>query len=301
MNSDLETFARCRPRLFALAYRMLGIRADAEDVVQDAWLRWAAADTGTLASAEAWLTTVVTRLSIDRLRVLRKERETYAGFWLPEPLVEIDDDTPEAALALAGEMSYAFLWLLERVSPAERAAFLLRRIFEHDYAEIAAILEKSEAACRQLVHRASRHLRDAEPRFPVEAGAQRRLLERFMRAAHSGEPSALSALIAENAQLVGDGGGKVPSFRHIMRGNMRIAALYHAIARKYGAQAEYRPAVVNGMPGLLRYLDGELESAQACSTDGRRITAFYVMRNPDKLAGLPRRLDEFRSRRTSRN
>jgi len=290
MNPELDTFTRHRPRLFAIAYRMLGMRADAEDIVQDAWLRWNATDAQALESAEAWLVTVVTRLSIDRLRSRRKEREAYAGFWLPEPLVAVDDDTPEAAVTRADEVSFALLWLLERLSPVERAAFLLRQVFDRDYAEIAGILQKSEAACRQLVHRASLRVRDDEPRFRADADTQRHLLERFILAANSGERAALEALIADTAELVGDGGGKVPSFRHIMRGNTAIANLYQAIARKYAAGVVYRPATVNGAPGLLRYFDGRLESVQACSTDGARITGLYVVRNPDKLAGLPRHL-----------
>ncbi|NYT22724.1 RNA polymerase sigma-70 factor [Alcaligenaceae bacterium] len=289
-NPELDTFTRHRPRLFAIAYRMLGMRADAEDIVQDAWLRWNATDAQALESAEAWLVTVVTRLSIDRLRSRRKEREAYAGFWLPEPLVAVDDDTPEAAATRADEVSFALLWLLERLSPVERAAFLLRQVFDRDYAEIAGILQKSEAACRQLVHRASLRVRDDEPRFRADADTQRHLLERFILAANSGERAALEALIADTAELVGDGGGKVPSFRHIMRGNTAIANLYQAIARKYAAGVVYRPATVNGAPGLLRYFDGRLESVQACGTDGARITGLYVVRNPDKLAGLPRHL-----------
>lgn len=283
MSTDLETFNHHRPRLFAIAYRMLGTRVDAEDIVQEAWLRWNAADTGSLASAQAWLVTVVTRLSVDRLRAVRKEREAYAGFWLPEPLVDIDEHTPEAASTLASEVSFAFLWMLERLSPNERAAFLLRQVFDRDYPEIAAILQKSEAACRQLVHRAARHVLNERPRFHIDAQAQRRLLERFIQAAHSGEYAALEALIADNAELVGDGGGKVPSFRHILRGRQRIANLYRAVNRQYAQRAVYRLASVNGAAGLLRYFDGELESVQACETDGEFITRFYVVRNPDKL------------------
>jgi len=156
--TDSDAFAALRPRLFAIAYRMLGTRADAEDVLQDAWLRWHHADQATLQSAEAWLVTVVTRLAIDRLRAAKTEREAYVGWWLPEPLVELDERTPEAAAELAGELSVALLWVLERLSPEERAAFLLRQVFDHDYDEIATLLGKSEAACRQMVHRAAEHL-----------------------------------------------------------------------------------------------------------------------------------------------
>lgn len=287
MTTDTEIFNRHRPRLFAIAYRMLGTRADAEDVVQDTWLRWHAADAAELQSPEAWLVTVATRLAIDRLRALKKERESYAGFWLPEPLVEVDEQTPETLTSLGSDVSYAFLWLLERLSSLERAAFLLRRVFDLDYDEIGSILQRSEAACRQLVHRAARRVGEEQPRFQVDTSAQRRLLERFIHAAHSGDAAALQALIADDAELVGDGGGKVPSFRHILRGPQQIADLYHALARKYEEAAVYRLITVNGVPGLLRYFNGELESVQSCRTDGERIWGLYVVRNPDKLAIVP--------------
>lgn len=289
MNAEPTIFDRVRPRLFAIAYRMLGTRADAEDVVQDTWLRWNAVEAGNLQNEEAWLVTVATRLAIDRLRAQKAEREAYAGFWLPEPLVESDSHTPEAAHMLADDMSFAFQWLLERLSPVERAAFLLRRVFEHDYGEIADILQKSEAACRQLVHRAMQRVGEERPRFKADIASQRRLLERFIEAAHSGDPNALMALIADNAELVGDGGGKVPSFPHVLRGNFRIANLFHAIARKHGDAAEYRSVMVNGAPGLMRYFDGQLESVTACSIDGEQITGFYVVRNPDKLSHVTNR------------
>lgn len=285
--TDADAFAVLRPRLFAIAYRMLGTRADAEDVLQDAWLRWHHADQAALQSAEAWLVTVVTRLAIDRLRAAKTEREAYVGWWLPEPLVELDERTPEAAAELAGELSVALLWVLERLSPEERAAFLLRQVFDHDYDEIATLLGKSEAACRQMVHRASERLQQERPRFDVPKAAHRRVVERFMHAARSGEREAIQALLADNVQIVGDGGGKVPSFMKILRGAHRIANLYSVLGKKNPGQVAYRMAQVNGEPGLLRYVSGRLESAQAFVTDGERIIAIYAVRNPDKLAGIP--------------
>jgi len=282
-----DAFAALRPRLFALAYRMLGARADAEDVLQDAWLRWHRADHAALQSAEAWLVTVVTRLAIDRLRAAKTEREAYVGWWLPEPLVDVDERTPEAAAELAGELSVALLWVLERLSPEERAAFLLRQVFDHDYAEIATLLDKSEAACRQMVHRASERVQQARPRFEVSKDAHRRVLEKFVQAARSGERAAMKALLADDVQIVGDGGGKVPSIFKVLHGADRIANLYWALARRLKDQVDYRIAQINGEAGLLRYVDGRLESAQAFVTDGERIVAIYAVRNPDKLAGIP--------------
>jgi len=282
-----DAFAALRPRLFAIAYRMLGTRADAEDVLQDAWLRWHRADHAALQSAEAWLVTVVTRLAIDRLRAAKTEREAYVGWWLPEPLVDVDERTPEAAAELAGELSVALLWVLERLSPEERAAFLLRQVFDHDYAEIATLLDKSEAACRQMVHRASERVQQARPRFEVSKDAHRRVLEKFVQAARSGERAAMKALLADDVQIVGDGGGKVPSIFKVLHGADRIANLYWALARRLKDQVDYRIAQINGEAGLLRYVDGRLESAQAFVTDGERIVAIYAVRNPDKLAGIP--------------
>lgn len=286
-----DPFTALRPRLFGIAYRMLGVRADAEDVLQDAWLRWSRQDTAALQSAEAWLVTVVTRLSIDRLRAAKAERDAYVGWWLPEPLVEpLDEHTPEAAAELAGELSVAFLYVLERLGPEERAAFLLRQVFDYDYPDIAAQLGKSEAACRQMVHRASERVQQARARFEVPRGVHHQLLERFVAAAHSGERAAIQALLSHDAMLIGDGGGKVRSFPHPLVGAFRIANLYWAQWRRLADQVVYRPVLLNGEPGLLRYVQGRLESAQAMVTDGERIVAIYAIRNPDKLAGVALRL-----------
>lgn len=283
-NSDV--FTALRPRLFSIAYRMLGTRTDAEDVLQDAWLRWHGTDQAALNSAEAWLVTVVTRLAIDRLRAAKVERQAYVGWWLPEPLVELDEHTPEAAAELADDLSVAFLWVLERLSADERAAFLLRQVFEHDYGEIATLLGKSEAACRQLVHRAADHVQQERRRFVVSKADHGHLLEKFMQAARSGKHDAIRALLAEDVQLVADGGGKVPAFTEVLRGVDRIADLYRDVSVRFAGEVVYRIAQINGEPGLLRYIGGRLESAQAFVTDGERIVAIYAVRNPDKLAGI---------------
>ena len=285
-DATTDPFAALRPRLFGIAYRMLGVRADAEDVLQDAWLRWSAADQGALQSAEAWLVTVVTRLSIDRLRAAKAEREAYVGWWLPEPIVEVDERTPETAAELASDLSVAFLHMLERLGPEERAAFLLRQVFDYDYGEIAAIMDKSEAAVRQMVHRAGERVRAERPRFEVPRDTHVKLLTRFMEAAQSGRREAIRALLAENAEAIGDGGGKVPSVPHGLLGPDRVANLYWAHYLKRGGRIAYRIATINGEPGLLRYVDGKLESAQALVTDGERIVSIYVVRNPDKLARI---------------
>jgi RNA polymerase sigma-70 factor (ECF subfamily) len=289
-----DAFAAARPRLFAIGYRMLGTRADAEDLVQDAWLRWhqqgARDGRDELQSAEAWLVTVTTRLAIDRLRAAKTEREAYTGWWLPEPLVQMDDvdhRTPEALVEQAGELSLALLWVLERLAPEERAAYLLREVFEHDYADIAAALDKTEAACRQLVHRAATRVQQDRPRFAVTPDAHRRVIEQFVAAATSGQREAIKALLADEVQLIGDGGGKVPALSGRFFDADRITNLYWALSRRTDVRVDHRIAWINGEPGLLRYVDGQLESAQAIVTDGSRIVAIYAVRNPDKLAGLP--------------
>lgn len=281
-----DSFAAVRPRLFAIAYRMLGTRADAEDVVQDAWLRWNGSDHTALATPEAWLVTVATRLAIDRLRTRKTEREAYIGWWLPEPIIE-EDDTPEALAERASEVSVAFLWVLERLAPEERAAFLLRQVFDQDYGDIAAMLGKSEAACRQLVHRAQVRVKGAQPRFSVPPAAHRELLGRFMQAAGSGDRAAMKALLSDDVQLVSDGGGKVKSFLRVLEGAGRVAGVYWSVEHAFPGRVAYRQALVNGEPGLLRYVDGRIESAQSFIVDAGRIVAAFVIRNPDKLAGAP--------------
>jgi RNA polymerase sigma-70 factor (ECF subfamily) len=281
-----DSFQALRPRLFGIAYRMLGVRADAEDVVQDAWLRWNAADRQELRSAEAWLVTVTTRLALDRLRAARSEREAYPGAWLPEPIVELDEHTPESLLERADQLSVAFLHLLERLGPEERAAYLLRQAFDYDYDEIAAMLEKSEAAIRQSVHRATERLRLERPRFDVPRERHLALLQRFVAAASRGDRAAIHALLADDVAAIGDGGGKVASVPGGMHGADRVTNLYWAHHLRMGERIVYRIATINGRPGLLRYVDGRLESVQDVVTDGERIVTFYVVRNPDKLARI---------------
>lgn len=281
-----DTFQALRPRLFGIAYRMLGVRADAEDVVQDAWLRWRDTDHAALQSAEAWLVTVATRLSIDRLRALRQQREAYPGEWLPEPLVDVEEQTPERIAERADELSLAFLHLLERLGPEERAAYLLRQAFDYDYAEIAAMLGKSEPAIRQSVHRAAERLRLERPRFEVPPAQHLRLLQRFVAAAASGDRASIRALLADDVVTIGDGGGKVASVPGGIHGGERVTNLFWAHHLRLGPRVAYRIVHINGSPGFLRFVDGKLESAQAVVSDGERIVSFYAVRNPDKLARI---------------
>lgn len=280
--SDL--FARLRPRLLGVAYRMLGSLAEAEDVVQDVWLNWNEAGAAQADDAEAWLVVAATRRSIDRLRRARAERARYVGLWLPEPVLTEDAPaTPEDVQAAASDLSVAFLTVMERLAPEARAAFLLREALEADYADIARALGKSEAACRQIVHRAKSQLREQSPRYRVPEQTHRRLLRRFVAAWNDGDLGAMTALMADSATLIGDGGGVVGTFPHPLTGGRRICQLLFAstLRRERGLRLEL--AVINGRLGVLRSFGGALESAQSYDSDGERIVGVYVQRNPHKL------------------
>ena len=206
MDGAAEVFESHRLRLFGVAYRMLGTRTDAEDILQDAYLRWHQSATKDIKSPVAFLVTITTRLCLDRLRYLKEEREQYVGPWLPEPIV--DELSPEMQREFADEVSVAFLAVLERLGPEERAAFLLHEVFEYDYPEVAQIIGKSELACRQMIHRARPRVRDAHPRFSVTTESRDRLLEKFLAAAGSRDRKAVMALLAEEVEYMADGGGK---------------------------------------------------------------------------------------------
>lgn len=286
MDDPTLTFDSHRRRLQGIAYRMLGSMAEAEEVVQDAWLRWHEADKASFDSAEAWLVTVVTRLSIDRLRSAKVQREHYIGPWMPEPTLTASPDTPEETLERVDNISVAFLAVLERLAPEARAAFLMREVFDADYDEIAQTLGKSEAACRQLVHRAKAQVQEARPRFQVSRDTHQRLLRAFADAAARGSMQDLKALMAEDVELIGDGGGKVLTFSKILRGSQRLAQLYYSLWRRMGAGVHMELVELNGEPGMLRFLDGELESAQTFEIEGERIVRIRAQRNPDKLARI---------------
>lgn len=283
MEDATTLFTRLRPRLLGVAYRMLGALPEAEDVVQDVWLRWHGADIAQIENPEAWLVATTTRRAIDGLRLARHRREQYVGMWLPEPVLSDHTETPEYVQETASDLSVAFLNVLERLAPDARAAFLLHDVFDQDYADIARTLGKSEAACRQIVHRARVQLREARPRYNVPQDVHQRLLRRFVAAVDSGDFQSMKALMAESAVLVGDGGGIVTSFPKPMVGGARIAQLLYAPLLRRRAQLRMVPVAFNGRLGLLRYFDGALESAMAFDTDGERIVQILVQRNPHKL------------------
>lgn len=283
-----DAFAAERARLFGIAYRMLGSRADAEDVLQDAWLRWSESETEQPRSTQAWLTTIVTRLAIDRMRSAKAQREVYIGPWLPEPLAEVDPVTPESKAEQASDLSIAFLKLLERLGPEERAAFVLHDAFDCGYDDIAAMLGKSVAACRQLVHRARERVTSERRRFQVDEQTRLRMLERFISAANDGNIDELKSLFASDAHLISDSGGKAVAALRVLHGAERIAQLWAMIFRQQGTAVQRRIVRVNGELGLATLFNGKLHSVTAIDTDGQRIYAYYTVANPDKLADFSR-------------
>ena len=281
-----SVFEAERPHLFGLAYRMLGSVADAEDVVQDAFLRWrsAAAD---VRSAKAYLTTIVTRLSIDRLRVARHERETYVGPWLPEPLVT-EEAQPDAQAELAESLSLAFLALLESLQPVERAVFLLHEAFQYSHDEIAAIVEKSSENCRQILSRARKQLNSGRPRFRPQPERQRALVERFIQSCRTGDVPALVEMLVEDVEFRSDGGGKAAAALVPIRGADKVARLLCGITRKGGAGLAARFLNVNGQLAIVRYEGDAARDVTLLdfAADGR-IRAIHGIRNPDKLGRIP--------------
>jgi RNA polymerase sigma-70 factor, ECF subfamily len=280
--TSATTFEALRGRLFGLAYRMLGSRADAEDVVQETYVRWHADSPGPVETPEAWLVTTASRLAIDRLRRLRTEREAYVGPWLPEPIVTAA--APDRDLDLAGDLSIAFLTLLERLAPDERAAFLLHDVFDVGYADIAAVLEKSEAACRQVVHRARTRVRGERRRFDVSESAKAALLEKFTAAMEARDEQALLALFAPDATWTADGGGKTAAAPRPIVGADRIARLVIGLREKFWAvNRRIEIVTVNGETGLCLRDGDRLTAVLTIATDGERILDVYAVVNPDKL------------------
>lgn len=290
-------FERHRPRLRGLAYRMLGSVSDADDMVQEAYLRWHASAGGTdggesIRVPGAWLTTAVTRLCIDRLRTAAAERAAYVGPWLPEPWMvgeatDMGHSAPDGRLHRAADLSVAFLLLLERLAPEERAAFLLHDVFDVGYPDIARTLDRSEPACRQMVHRARERVRDERARFEATDADRRRLLEQFLAASAAADEARLLSLFAPDATFTSDGGGKVHAALNVIRGADRIARLSARITRRIAPGTVYRLVSINGELAIVAYVDGEPWHVTAIATDGQRILHMYRVVNPDKLRRVP--------------
>jgi RNA polymerase sigma-70 factor (ECF subfamily) len=294
--ADDDLFQSHRRQLFAVAYRMLGSASDAEDVVQDAWLRYAAAQPSDLRSPQAYLTTIVTRLCLDRLKSARAARETYVGPWLPEPIATDHRREPEASLAQAESVTLAFMVLLETLSPEERAVFLLREVFDHEYDAIAAMLDLTAANCRQLFHRAKSRIAERRPRFHDAVEEKRPLVGRFVNALRDGDADELTSVLAEDVGFWSDGGGKVLAARRPVFGRANVVHVLVGIwrtARSQGisiAKVGFDIVEVNEEPALVLRVDGHVDSVYTMTIDDGAIAALRIVRNPDKLRFLERQL-----------
>ena len=277
------TFAQHRRFLVGLAYRMLGSVADAEDVVQDAYLRWRTVERGAIAEPRAYLARVVSRLCLDRMKSAAVRREEYVGTWLPEPI------EAEPARTLADDLSIALLLALERLSPLERAAFLLHDVFDMDYAQVAETIERSEPACRQLAARAREHVRDGRPRYEPSTDEARAVADAFMQAVATGDLAELARTLADDAMLYTDGGGKRRAALNPIAGKDKILRFYEGLARKGSPHLvvhRVERVSLNGLPGfVIETLDGK--ETLALDVAQGHIVALYSIRNPDKLAGVP--------------
>ena len=284
LSTPASIFEGRRQRLVRLAYRMLGSRAAAEDMVQDAWLRWTDVDAGTVRDAGAFLARIVTRLCLDELKSARVRRERYVGTWLPEPLLE----TPEAGPDL-DDLTMTLMLALERLSPLERAAFLLHDIFGQPLDEVAITLGRDGAAVRRLASRARKHVQEAKPRYPVARDEGDRIAQAFFSAAHTGEVAALGLLLADDVVVHSDGGGKVFAFINPIVGKDRVTRMYEGLFHKYGHgwTEMIEPVWIDGLPGYISRERGSLLQTTALAIEAGRITNVYLTRNPEKLGGLP--------------
>ena len=287
MTARAEDFERYRSLLFSISYRMLGSVADAEDLVQEAYLRWREAPEAEVRSPKSYLSAVVTRLSIDRLRSARVKREEYVGPWLPEPL--LSDRVEEGAdpIELDESLSMAFLVLLESLNPVERAVFLLREVFDYDYEEISRIVGKSEDNCRQIARRARQSVAARRPRFDRSPAQEERLTERFVEACVSGDIEGLIGLLSEDVTLWSDGGGKVAAAPYPIHGPRAVARFLLGVLRTVPPGFSARPTQINRGRGVVGYVDGHATSVVALDFEDGRLRGIRIVVNPQKLRALP--------------
>ena len=286
MDCATEAFATHRNLLFTVAYEMLGSAADAEDVLQETWLRWAGVDLGTVRDQRAYLVRITTRQALSRLRTLRRRKESYVGPWLPEPLLTAPDVAED--VELADSVSMAMLLVLETLTPTERAVFVLREVFDLPYDEIAEAVDKSPAAVRQIAHRARAHVAARRPRGVVSPAETRAALEAFQRAAETGDLQSLLDILAPDVVFLGDGGGVVQAVLVPVMGADRVARLLAAGLGRIATAASLQPVQVNGYPALILRLNGEIDAVIAVRIDDGLITGLYAVRNPEKLSRVER-------------
>ncbi|HEY4312610.1 MAG TPA: RNA polymerase sigma-70 factor [Pirellulales bacterium] len=277
-------FEEQRPRLERFAYRMLGSRSDVDDVLQEAFLRWNREDRDDVQSAAAYLSSIVARLCIDQRRAIDMRKATYIGPWLPEPIIESAGADPVERLETVDSISMAFLLVLESLTPVERAAFLLRKVFDYGYDEIGAILEKSTPNCRQLVHRAEQAIQEHRPRFEPDPAEAERMTSAFLQACTSGDLADLLQLLADDAVVYSDGGGKATAARAPVSGALNVARFFVGITKKMPPEATIKRARVNGQPGIIISLAGQPVTVVTLDLVDGRIAHCYAIRNPEKLA-----------------
>jgi RNA polymerase sigma-70 factor (ECF subfamily) len=278
----IEAFEENRQLLFGIAYRMLGTVADAEDMVQNTFLRWQ--DARDVHSPRAWLTTVITRLCINHLKSARVQREIYVGPWLPEPIVTEYEPERLENTKLADSLSLAFLVLLENLTPTERAVFVLREVFNYEFAEIAPMVEKTESNCRQILARARKQVEERQPRFEVSPDAAEALIQKFGVAVRTGNIEDLLSMLAKDVILVSDGGGKAIAVLRPIYGADRVSRLLVGATRKFGSPTQQsRSVIINGMPGIMSFDDGRVLRVAALGIREGRIHSIYIVSNPDKL------------------
>jgi RNA polymerase sigma-70 factor (TIGR02957 family) len=283
-DDPTEAFVAHRNLLFTVAYEMLGSAADAEDVLQETWLKWVGVDLATVQSQRAYLVRITTRQALQRLRTLGRRKESYVGSWLPEPLLT----TPDVAedVELADNVSMAMLLVLETLTPTERAVFVLREVFDLPYDEIADAVGKNGAAVRQIAHRARSHVAARRPRGTVSRATARDALAAFQRAVETGDLQGLLDLLAPDVVLVGDGGGVKQAVLRPIVGADRVGRVLAGGLGRVDGRATLRPAQVNGHPALVMSLDGELDTVLALRIDGGLVTGVYAVRNPEKLSRM---------------
>ncbi|MFD4585991.1 RNA polymerase sigma-70 factor [Streptomyces sp. NPDC058434] len=277
-----EAFLAHRNLLFTVAYEVIGSAADAEDVLQETWLQWVRADQGQVRDQRAFLVRITTRQALNRLRTIKRHREAYVGPWLPEPLLTAPDVAED--IELAESMSMALMLVLETLSPTERAVFVLREVFDIGYDEIAAAVDKSPAAVRQIAHRARRHVDARRPRQTVSSTVGRAVLESFRRAVETGDPQALLDVLAPQVVLISDGGGIKHAALRPVTGGERVARMFAGGMGKLEGTITTEPTVINGNPALLVRLDGEIDGVMVISVEDARISGLYYVRNPEKLS-----------------
>lgn len=286
-----DVFQAYKPLLFSIAYNMLGSVMDAEDCVQEAFLRWYQAsdngETEAVRSPKSYLSTIVTRLSIDHLRSARVRREQYVGVWLPEPLITTDEISVTGMAELSEALSVAFLHLLEQLSPLERAVFLLRQVFDYDYGEIATMVQKSEDNCRQIVHRARQHLGARHSLYQASREQQDAILHQFLRACRDGDMDGLLDLLANDIVIYADSGGKAPAARNPIAGADRVARYLLGLVRKAPEDSRFHVALINGQPGIIHYCNGVPSAILTLDMLDGQIWEIDVIANPDKLQGVP--------------